>query len=71
MLADVAHCDQPGWPSCYSVRFQDGKAHPGTPCPSGHNADFCSGWNSGAGNTAHCGSAGYPSCYSVDYADGQ
>jgi len=71
LLADVAHCDQPGWPSCYSVGFQDGKAHPGTPCPSGHNADFCSGWNSGAGNTAHCGSAGYPSCYSVGYADGQ
>ena len=70
MQADIAHCDQAGWPSCYSVGFQDGKAHPGTPCPSGHSADFCSGWNAGAGNTTHCGSAGYPSCYSVGYADG-
>jgi hypothetical protein len=70
LQADVAHCDQTGWPSCYSVGFKDGKAHPGTPCPSGHSADFCSGWNAGAGNTAHCGSAGYPSCYSVGYTDG-
>jgi len=70
LQADVAHCDQTGWPSCYSVGFQDGKAHPGTPCPSGHSADFCSGWNAGAGNTAHCGSARYPSCYSIGYADG-
>ncbi|MDQ6667962.1 MAG: Ig-like domain-containing protein, partial [Thermoproteota archaeon] len=70
LQADVAHCGQVGWPSCYSVGFQDGKAHPGTPCPGGHSADFCSGWNAGAGNTSHCGRAGYPSCYSVGYDDG-
>jgi Bacterial Ig domain len=68
--ADVAHCHQKEWPSYYSVGFQDGKDHPGTPCPSGHSASFCSGWNAGAGNTTHCGTAGYPSCYSLGYADG-
>jgi hypothetical protein len=71
LQADVAHCDQPNWPSCYSVGYQDGKAHAGTPCPPGHSSNFCSGWNAGAGNTAHCDSPRWPSCYSMGYADGQ
>lgn len=71
LQADVAHCDQPGWPSCYSVGYADGKAHSGTPCPSGHSANFCSGWNAGAGNTVHCDSPNWPSCYGIGYADGK
>jgi hypothetical protein len=70
LQADVAHCNQAGWPSCYSVGYQDGKLHPGAPCPSGHSADFCSGWNAGAGNTTHCDQSGWPSCYSIGLADG-
>jgi len=70
LQADVTHCDQPGWPSCYSVGFQDGKAHPGAACPSGHSTDFCSGWNAGAGNTTHCDQKGWPTCYSMGYSDG-
>ena len=23
-FADPAHCDQPGWPTCYSVGYSDG-----------------------------------------------
>ncbi|HET7149218.1 MAG TPA: Ig-like domain-containing protein [Candidatus Nitrosopolaris sp.] len=71
LQADVLHCNQPTYPSCYSVGYQDGKLHPGAPCPSGHSADFCSGWNAGAGNTTHCDQSGWPSCYSIGYADGK
>ena len=39
-FADPQHCDRPGWPLCYSVGFDNGKANPETSCPSGHNANF-------------------------------
>ncbi len=68
--ADAAHCDQPGWPSCYSLGFQAGKANPGSSCPSGHSAKYCVGWNAGAGNTAHCDQPGWPSCYTLGYQAG-
>jgi hypothetical protein len=45
---ETTHCDQPQWPSCYSLGFQDGKNHAGSICPPGHSANFCSGWNVGA-----------------------
>ncbi|PWU81357.1 MAG: hypothetical protein DLM72_07560 [Candidatus Nitrosopolaris wilkensis] len=48
--ADAAHCDQTGYPSCYSIGFQDGKGNPGSRCPSGHSVNFCAGWNTAAGN---------------------
>jgi hypothetical protein len=40
-FADPKHCDRPGWPDCFDV----GKAAaiPGTECPSGHSANYCSG----------------------------
>ncbi|MDQ6668429.1 MAG: Ig-like domain-containing protein [Thermoproteota archaeon] len=68
---DAAHCGQVGWPSCYNVGYQDGKAHPGTTCPPSHSAIFCSEWNAGAGNTTHCDQPRWPSCYSIGYAEGQ
>ncbi|MGC1931364.1 MAG: FxLYD domain-containing protein [Candidatus Nitrosopolaris sp.] len=49
---EAAHCDQRGWPSCYSVGFQDGKNHAGATCLPGHSTNFCSGWNAGARNGA-------------------
>jgi hypothetical protein len=42
------HCDQRGLPSCYSLGFQDGKSSTGTNCPSGHSANYCSGWKVGS-----------------------
>src|SRR6266487_5441130 len=48
--ADAAHCDQPGYPSCYSIGFQDGKGNPEIKCPSDHSVNFCAGWNTAAGN---------------------
>jgi|GraSoiStandDraft_4_1057263.scaffolds.fasta_scaffold1015124_2 hypothetical protein len=27
-FADPQHCDRAGWPSCYSVGFDNGKANP-------------------------------------------
>jgi hypothetical protein len=48
--ADVVHCDQSGYPSCYSVGFQDGKGNPGIMCPSGHSVNFCAGWKAAAGS---------------------
>lgn len=44
----VTHCDQPGSPSCYSLGFQDGKSSAGANCPSGHSANYCSGWKVGS-----------------------
>ncbi|MBV9668029.1 MAG: polysaccharide deacetylase family protein [Nitrososphaeraceae archaeon] len=41
---ELVHCDQPGWPSCYSVGYSDGQGNSG-PCPSGHNPEFCTGWD--------------------------
>jgi hypothetical protein len=49
---DAAHCDQPAYPSCYSIGLKDGKSNPGTRCPSDHSVNFCSGWNAAAGNPA-------------------
>ena len=45
VYADPAHCDQPGWPSCYSVGYTDGQRNPGNSCPSTHSAEFCRGWD--------------------------
>jgi len=54
----VAHCDQPNYPSCYNLGYQAGKnASPGTPCPSGHTLNYCSGWeagNAGTGPPSKC-----------------
>ena len=46
----AANCDQPAYPSCYSMGFKDGKSNPGTRCPIYHSVNFCSGWNAAAGN---------------------
>jgi hypothetical protein len=48
VFADPLHCDQQGYPSCYSVGYNDGQANPGTNCPSGHSDNFCAGWQAGA-----------------------
>ncbi|PWU82437.1 MAG: hypothetical protein DLM72_01920 [Candidatus Nitrosopolaris wilkensis] len=48
--ADATHCDQTGYPSCYSIGFQDGKGNPGSRCPGRHSVHFCAGWNAAAGN---------------------
>lgn len=50
VLADPLHCDQAGWPSCYSVGYQDGLTNPGTVCPTGHSDNFCAGWNMSTSN---------------------
>ncbi len=44
----VVHCDRPGYPSCYTLGFQDEKANPGSMCPVGHTANYCAGWNAAA-----------------------
>jgi hypothetical protein len=49
-LPHPQHCDKLGWPSCYTVGYNAGQAHPGTSCPSGHSSNFRDGWNAGAGN---------------------
>jgi hypothetical protein len=78
-IASSPHCDQSGYPSCRDVGFANGKANPGTPCPSGHSANYCSGWNNGAKNgtttvstniasSPHCDQSGYPSCRDVGAA---
>ncbi|MDQ6666794.1 MAG: hypothetical protein M3Y53_01055, partial [Thermoproteota archaeon] len=66
----AAHCDQPGYPSCYSLGYQSGKNHLGTSCPGGHSAKYCVGWNAGAGNTTHCDQPAWPSCYTLGYQAG-
>lgn len=50
--ADPHHCDQPGWPSCYSLGYQNGLANPGTMCPTGHSDNFCTGWNVSTSNNS-------------------
>jgi hypothetical protein len=53
-FADPAHCDIPGWPSCYKVGYDDGLGMSGS-CPSGHSSEFCRGWDdatSGSNNNA-------------------
>ena len=67
---EAAHCDQPGYPSCYSLGYQSGKNHLGTSCPGGHSAKYCVGWNAGAGNTTHCDQPAWPSCYTLGYQAG-
>ena len=62
VLADPAHCDQSGWPSCYDVGYGDGQANPGTSCPSGHSDNFCGGWAAGA--TSSSSSSSSSSCNS-------
>jgi hypothetical protein len=49
VYADAAHCDQPGWPSCYKVGYTDGQNNPGSSCPKGHSTEFCRGWDDGSG----------------------
>ena len=49
-LPDPQHCDMAGTPSCYSIGYSNGQAHPGTSYPSGHSSNYRDGWNSGAGN---------------------
>jgi hypothetical protein len=52
-FADPHHCDRPGWPPCYDVCRQ--AAISGTPCPSGHSANYCHGWvdaNSDGGSSS-------------------
>jgi hypothetical protein len=44
VFADALHCDQAGWPSCYSVGYGDGQVNQGAPCPSGHSSNFGVGW---------------------------
>jgi hypothetical protein len=48
-FADPQHCDRTGWPSCYGVGFDNGKANPGASCPSGHSKNYCRGWEDGSG----------------------
>ena len=45
---DSQHCDEQGSPSCYSIGYSDGQAHPGITSPSGHSSNFRHGWNAGA-----------------------
>ncbi|HET7147732.1 MAG TPA: hypothetical protein VFI73_04465, partial [Candidatus Nitrosopolaris sp.] len=45
---DPTHCDQAGYPSCYSVGYSDGMNAPGTSCPSGHSRAYCDGYNAGS-----------------------
>jgi hypothetical protein len=44
----TAHCDQQGYPSCYSIGYQAGKNAPGNGCPSGHSQNYCAGWEAGS-----------------------
>jgi len=54
---DPLHCDSPGWPSCYGVGHNVGNADGkqavaqdlpfDDSCPSGHSANFCSGYTNG------------------------
>lgn len=48
VYADPAHCDKPGYPSCYSVGFGDGQQNPDGGCPPYHSTHFCDGWHIGA-----------------------
>ncbi len=70
---DPTHCDEPGWPKCYSVGFVRGWANPGTEPPSGHSEDYCRGYRDGASKSnsnlatqdpTHCDIEGWPICVS-------
>jgi hypothetical protein len=45
VYADPAHCDKPGYPSCYSVGFGDGQQNQDAACPPYHSTHFCDGWH--------------------------
>jgi hypothetical protein len=68
---DTPHCDQLGFPSCYSVGYHDGYKSGITICPTGHSLNYCAGWRAGAGNTTHCDRPGWPSCYDLGYQAGK
>jgi hypothetical protein len=55
---DPTHCDQPGYPSCYTVGYSDGQANPGTSCPSDHSSAYCTGYNAGSRASSSSSSAG-------------
>ncbi|MGA8080838.1 MAG: hypothetical protein WB988_03180, partial [Candidatus Nitrosopolaris sp.] len=59
-----AHCDQPGWPTCYSVGYDAGQGRSG-PCPHGHSFEFCRGWNDATK------SANYNSGYNHGWQEGK
>src|SRR5262249_21341832 len=56
-LADPVHCDRDGYPSCYSVGYNDGwkqgiwykssQQYYDPSCPSGHSENFCTGYRDG------------------------
>ncbi len=45
---DQTHCDQAGYPFCYSVGYSDGLNAPGTSCPIGHSRAYCDGYKAGS-----------------------
>jgi hypothetical protein len=55
---DPTHCDQLGYPSCYSIGYTDGQNAPGTSCPGGHSPSFCSGWDAGSHSANGSSSSG-------------
>jgi hypothetical protein len=67
---DPQHCDRPGWPSCYSVGFDNGKANPGTSCPSGHSKNYCRGWEDGSSSGNNPGNRLVPDRESKPSDDG-
>lgn len=69
-FADPQHCDRPGWPLCYSLGFDNGKANPGTSCPSGHSENYCRGWEHGSGISNNTGSRLVPDRGSKPSDDG-
>ena len=52
-FADPAHCDQPGWPTCYSVGYSDGQTNPWSSCLLGHSKAFCNAYNAAAGSSTN------------------
>jgi hypothetical protein len=50
-VGNTAHCDQPGWPSCYSLGYNAGKSAPGTSGPHGHSRSFCNGYEYASGGS--------------------
>ena len=62
-FADPAHCDRPGYPSCYDLGQVAGHASSG-PCPSGHSHNYCVGrkdaMNGVNGNDIDCGNPNQP-----------
>jgi hypothetical protein len=46
---NTADCDQPGWPSRYSLGYKAGKVATGTTCPARHTQAFCNGYEYASG----------------------